>query len=344
MTTMPKFHTSLYGKKRTGRHFLLFLTGLLVMSCQEKRTHPISFYHWKTHFSPTPADRHYFRELGCGKVYLRFFDVDTEQGEIQPKAILRSMEHTLPDARYVPVVFITNRTLPGLSGEAIAGVAEKILTLIGEIEEKNHLPAATEIQIDCDWTERTRENYFRLLTLLQEKSGRDITCTLRLHQIKFYKRTGVPPVCKGYLMCYATSDPADSSTPNSILDLDLLKDYTARIQHYPLDMDVALPLYSWAVVTNHLGKIRLINGITREDMDAERFRQVSDHLYEARDDLFFHGLYINKGFSVRVEEISPGLLQEARSYLDSQIKKDYAIVYYHLHEPFLTRFTLEQLR
>lgn len=322
----------------------MFLMGFLMISCQEQREHPISFYHWKTSFSPTPTDRHYFRELGCGKVYLRFFDVDREQGEIQPKAMLRSMDHTLPEAVYIPVIFITNRTLPGLSEEAIAGVAEKILAGIGEVEKKNNLTAATEIQIDCDWTERTRENYFWLLALLQEKSGRDITCTLRLHQIKFYKRTGVPPVRKGYLMCYATSDPADSSTPNSILDLDLLKDYTARIGHYPLEFDVALPLYSWAVVTNHLGKIRLINGITREDMDADRFRQVSDHVYEARDDLFFHGLYINQGFSVRVEKISPLLLQQARSYLDTQIKKDYAIVYYHLHEPFLTKFTIEQLR
>ncbi len=329
---------------QTGYHVLLLLAVLVCSSCGKKREHPVSFYHWKTTFSLTPAEQACFRELGCKKLYLRFFDVDNESGRPLPQAIIQPFDASLIATEYIPVVFVTNRTLRGLSKEEIRKLAEQTDGLITEIEEKNGLPPGKEIQIDCDWTESTRENYFRFLTLLRENSGRDITCTLRLHQIKFYQKTGIPPVSKGYLMCYATSDPSENTTPNSILDIGLLKDYTSGIRQYPLDLDVALPLYSWAVVTNHLGKIRLINGVTEQDMDTPDFIHLSANRYEAATDLFFRGLYINRGFTIRLESISPELLRQARSCLDARIKKEYGIVYYHLDEPFLNTFPIEALR
>jgi hypothetical protein len=150
------------------------------------------------------------------------------------------------------------------------------------------------------------------------------------------EKTGVPPVDKGVLMCYATSQPTGKPDKNSILDIPLLKNYLQTVNDYPLDFDVALPLYSWGIVTNHLGKIKLINGLTAKEMEGnENFKKLSENQFEVAEDCFFREFYLNKGFKIKIENITPELLREAKTFLDKKIKNDYHIVYYHLDKPFL---------
>ena len=113
---------------------------------------------------------------------------------------------------------------------------------------------------------------------------------------------------------------------------------------YPLTFDVALPLYSWGIVTNHLGWKKLVNGLSVEDMQPPLFRQIGEHTFEVEQDCFLHGLYITKGFTVKLEEITPGLLAEARDYLHRKIDRDFRIVYFHLSQGFLKRFTIQELK
>ena len=201
-----------------------------------------------------------------------------------------------------------------------------------------------EIQIDCDWTERTKRAYFRFLEQLATQSGRDISCTLRLHQIRDRKKTGVPPVSRGSLMCYATSNPMEGDTRNSILDMELLKAYTTNINDYPLDFDVILPIYSWGIVTNHLNKVKLVNGLTEADLQTPMFEKTGDNLYLVKEDGFLQGLYVNAGFTVKIETITPELLAEAKQYLDHQIDRDFPWVYFHLSQGFLSRYSINNLK
>src|SRR5690606_2105981 len=166
-----------------------------------------------------------------------------------------------------------------------------------------------EIQIDCDWTESTRDSYFQFLKELKEISQKNIGSTLRLHQVKFRNKTGIPPADKVYLMCYATSSPIEEIEKNSILDLELLKDYLNDVDRYLLKKDVALPIYSWAIVTNHLGKKKLINGVSASDLDNENYKKLKDGFYRIEADTFLKGIYINKGFEVKLETISAELLR-----------------------------------
>jgi hypothetical protein len=56
-------------------------------------------------------------------------------------------------------------------------------------------------------------------------------------------------------MCYSTSSPLENSDKNSILDIQILKNYLSEVQNYPIKkIDVALPI-SWGIVTNHFGNI-----------------------------------------------------------------------------------------
>ena len=145
-------------------------------------------------------------------------------------------------------------------------------------------------------------------------------------------------------MCYATSNPREGMTRNSILDMELLKAYTKNINDYPLDFDVILPIYSWGIVTNHLGQVKLVNGLTEADLQSPMFEKQDDNRYLVKDDGFLQSLYVNRGFTVKIETITPELLAEAKHYLDQQIDRDFSWAYFHLSQGFLTRYTIDNLK
>jgi hypothetical protein len=322
----------------------LFIAANLLSACGETPRHTVDFYCWKTNTAIDSIEQTYFNALGAQKLYVRFFDVDKNAGGAFANAQVKPFDVTVLHAEYVPVVFITNRTFVGATREDALVLAKKVAGLVKEIEETLQMPPSVELQMDCDWTASTRAAYFAFLQALGEVSGRKISGTLRLHQLKYQKQSGIPPLAKVYLMCYATSDPADKSERNSILDMNLLKDYTQNIAAYPLPLDVALPLYSWGVAVNQLGKIKLLNGLTHEDMQPPVFRQMNENTYEVTADCFLQGLYLNKGFTVRIESVDAALLQAAKQHLDKKLHRNYNIVYYHLDKIFLKKFTFDELK
>ena len=307
----------------------------------------VDFYYWKSKCDIGETEREYFNQLGSKRLFVRLFDVDMEGSVAVPVGQIQAFgKNQLPgdSVKVIPVVFITNQTFLNYVDEAdVEKLAARVSMSIRHIMEAAGI-AYDEVQIDCDWTERTRVAYFRFLKQLAEQTGHDISCTLRLHQIRDRQKTGVPPVVRGSLMCYATSSPLEGDTRNSILDMELLKAYTANINDYPLDFYVILPIYSWGIVTNHLGKVKLVNGLTEADLQTPMFEKTGDNLYLVKEDGFLQDLYVNAGFSVKIETITPELLAEAKQYLDQKIERDFAWVYFHLSEGFLKRFTIDNLK
>ncbi len=224
----------------------------------------------------------------------------------------------------------------GISPDEITFLAESIHHLVQKKAEEYHLKINNEIQIDCDWTAGTREDYFKFLKELKRVSGKEITCTLRLHQVKDKKNTGIPPVEKVYLMCYSTSSPLEKSDKNSILDVSTLRSYLSKLEDYPVKkIEVALPVYSWGIVTNHLEKHRLINALSEKDLDNPNFKRISPSEVEILKDGFYFGNYMNKGFTIKVEEISEEQLEEVISFLQKKIPH-FNIIYYQLDSKFVS--------
>ena len=328
---------------------LLIITVLsfMLVACAPKRHHDVDFYYWKSKCAIGETERAYFNQLESQRLFVRLFDVAMENGTAVPVGPIQGFDKgALPSdsTTVIPVVFITNETFYNcIDEESVARLASNVNNGIAHYMGKADV-AYDEIQIDCDWTERTRSAYFRFLEALAEKSQCDISCTLRLHQIRDREKTGVPPVSRGSLMCYATSSPMEGDTRNSILDMELLKAYTININDYPLDFDVILPIYSWGIVTNHLGQVKLVNGLTEDDLQTPMFEKQDDNLYLVKEDGFVQSLYVNSGFTIKIEKISPELLAEAKQYLDRQIDRDFPWVYFHLSQGFLNRFTIENLK
>ena len=116
-----------------------------------------------------------------------------------------------------------------------------------------------EIQIDCDWTESSRDQYFEFLKALKKAAGDiQVSVTLRLYPFRYPEKAGVPPADKAVLMCYNMGDLKEQSVTNSILDKDVLESYLKPAKEYPLQLDVALPAFNWAVKYRHGQFIGLI--------------------------------------------------------------------------------------
>lgn len=315
----------------------------LFLGCENpvEQNRAVHFYVWKTTPNLTEKEERVFDQTKAKNLYVRLFDIVTDLGKPTPQAVLKEWKTELSTEAFIPVVFITNETFAEINPSAREELARNTFELIEEITGQYDLDYK-EIQIDCDWTETTKEAYFSFLKDLKKISEKEVTSTLRLHQVKYRRFTGIPPVDKVYLMAYATSSPIAEQEVNSILDLELLKDYLESINSYPLEFDIALPLYSWAIVSNHLGRKKLINGIAEEDLSPEDFEQ-KEGRFIAKKDLFLEGLYINEGFEVKIEGISPALLKETKTYLNQKVKKPFAVVYYHLDHRFTDRFTIKDL-
>ncbi|WP_027381293.1 hypothetical protein [Chryseobacterium daeguense] len=314
---------------------LLFIL-LFAVSCSKKEHHPYTFYYWKTKLALDKTEKNVLHKATAPYVYSRFFDVDKIDGKFQPVGIIIKDNSFQTDKQIVPTVFITNRTFLFIKNEEIIFLAKSIQDLIQRKTSEYHLKTNNEIQIDCDWTAGTRDDYFAFLKELKKISGKEITCTLRLHQVKDKSQAGIPPVEKVYLMCYSTSSPLENSDKNSILDVNILKTYLSKIDEYPLKkIEVALPIYSWGIVTNYLGKHKLINALSKKDLENPAFKKISETEIEIQKDGFYFGNYMNKGFKIKVEEISDDQLKDVVSFLDKKIPS-FSIIYYQLDSKFVT--------
>ncbi len=308
---------------------------LLMVSCSKKPPHRYTFYYWKTRLALDDTEKGALQKATLPYLYTRFFDVDKINGKFQPMGVITIDKSFITGKQIVPTVFMTNRTLLNITDQETKFLAESIYALIQKKSSEYHLKTTNEIQIDCDWTAGTRDDYFKFLKELKKISGKTVTCTLRLHQVKDKNLMGIPPVDKVYLMCYSTSSPLENSDRNSILDVNTLKSYLSKIEDYPIKtIEVALPIYSWGIVTNHLGKHRLINALSVKDLQNPNFRKVSDTEAEVLKDGFYFGHYLNKGFRIRVEEISDDQLQAVIDFLQKKIQP-FDIIYYQLDRKFV---------
>ncbi|MCD0469254.1 hypothetical protein [Flavobacterium sp. JAS] len=179
-----------------------------------------------------------------------------------------------------------------------------------------------EILIDCDWSEKSKGNYFYLLK--QIKKGfptAQISATIRLWQYKYASKAGIPPVDKGLLMCYNLAKPDDFMTKNSIGTSEELAQYITHDQ-YKLKLDIALPLYSWAVVFRGDKFKGILSDYDQIRNDSIKLKKISDTKYVLQDDILIGQTYLRNGDEIRIEKISEEELDKMISIVKSKIPID----------------------
>ena len=306
----------------------------------EGQTNGTGVYYWKTSLDFDRNDQRLADSLGITRFYLRYFDVDwsptlgmavpvgeLQTGWDQPMA-------GIEDFQTIPVVYIANRVfthdqdvdeLAGKISDKLKRMndnvsysvyasawqerrpdlaelpAEQLSQEVDSLQDR-FLRQVREIQIDCDWTPESREAYFRFLNAMKEKNpGLEISFTLRLHQFRDPDGAGVPPLKKAVLMCYNVAPVHEKETVNAIFDPALIEGYLKR-GDYPLEMDAALPLFTWGALFHEDRFKGLASGLSPEDVtDNPLFEKAGENRYRFLKDTVFYDQFMREGDIVRMD-------------------------------------------
>ncbi len=182
----------------------------------------------------------------------------------------------------------------------------------------------SEIVIDCDWTEKTKANYFLFLKNLQEFSTKHaVSATLRLWQYKDRETSGVPPVKKCLLMCYNLNSPSQYNIKNSICSLDELKKYI-KGDDYPIALDVALPIFNSAVIFRNGSFKGMISNVNISDYenDTVNYQKLKDNLFKFKTDQIIGNTLIRYGDELRIEQLTSAELNDISEFLSDKLELD----------------------
>ncbi|MFY4803479.1 hypothetical protein ACOTWC_05320 [Aliarcobacter butzleri] len=287
---------------------LILVFALIVFSYNKTQTKDIqiSFYSWENSFEEQNINE---------KLYIKVLDVN-----FSTKLELLKTNIKEPPKDFIPVIYITNETMKNVDYSL---VSKAILETL-----KNY--KFDEIQIDCDWSLSTRSNYFNLLEDLKEKLNKKISATIRLHQIKYYTKTGIPPVDYGVLMYYNMSSISDFNTKNSILDNEIAKKYHYNFDVYPLKLKLALPLYSQAIQFREEKAISLFEGVEEKDFNND-FEKLENNRYKVLNSHYFKGRYIYKDDIFRLENSNEQDIKIAlKDFLDLSKNRYDEVIFYTL--------------
>ena len=219
-----------------------------MISCGKQRYQDVSLeqsnsvYYWRTDLRFDSTERAFLQQYHINKVYCRYFDVVMSDDGTEPKPNATiAFTDTLPNGiDLIPTVYITEDCMH----KSHKDLANKIVSRILQMNETNHIGNVHEIQIDCDYTSKSRATYYQFLETIKSQLSTihyQLSTTIRLHQLSM----PVPPVDYGVLMVYNTGDPRKWQERNPILDYRDVYPYLNKLAQYQLPLAAAYPVYQW---------------------------------------------------------------------------------------------------
>ena len=332
----------------------MILVFISLLSCNtksvEKQNHVSrSFYYWKSVFTLTPFEKKEIKDLNIAALYIKFFDVswDVTKQKPLPIAVLKINDKEIfkaEEIQIIPTVFITNETLYRINIFQCKDLATNILSLIKGICKNNDIKSVKEIQIDCDWTVETKEKFFSIIDNLKEADTSYLySATIRLHQIKYVEKSGVPLVSRGMLMAYNMGNLKNPEVKNSILDVEELKKYSSYIGNYPLPLDVALPLFDWCVIFRNGAYVGLMQNLNIEQL--KKFSELKiDNKYLVQKDTVINSFGFKAGDVIRYEKSDYKDVLSAANIIAKQLNNhSFRVALYHLDSSVLIKYINNEL-
>lgn len=330
--------------------FLALSTLLFSLSCSNT-SHDTGFYFWKTVFQLDTVESRSLKEINAQSIYVRIMDIDFDPSGVQavPISPITFTQPVPKEQQVIPVVFVNQRIFTEMDSLQIRALANKIVPFIVAKIKQAGKENFKELQLDCDWTKTSRDKFFYLLNYLQQLPAlKDIlvSSTLRLHQVKNIVTSGVPPVRKVMLMCYNMGNLRQFGPQNSIINQKDLKTYLSGTLHkYPIEMDIALPLFQWFVVFRNNNYIGISKHISEEEIkDASLFtHNPNTNLYILTKDLPKANL--KKDDIIRFESVNQEDLLQTAKFLKGELKgKEHRIIFYHLDQATLANHSNAELQ
>ncbi|MDZ4757572.1 MAG: hypothetical protein SGJ10_05470 [Bacteroidota bacterium] len=299
---------------------------LLLFSCKQKANKINSaFYYWKTVYDLDSTDVKNLKNNHFNILYLRLFDVDWDgvKNTPMPKATLQFNSDPDTGLQIVPVIYITQTCLKKLSLDSVKILGGLIAQKANAICKVFHINY-NQIQIDADWTESTKDKYFALLTEVKkaQEGKRILSCTIRLHQIKFPEKTGVPPIDRGMLMFYNMGELSQINEENSIYNEKTATQYTDHIDRYKLPLDMALPHFSWGILYRGKKVAAILNGLKKENLDNPFFMKQENNWYTVKASTTWGSNDLHAGDRIRLETADENTCKDAWAFLKLHQKSD----------------------
>lgn len=329
------------------RAFTVILSlSVLLLSCSlQSEDERYSFYHWKAKANYPEVYQNALEIANTRSIYVHYFDVELiydsyyDEKEVYPNYVVKEINKAYQAYDIVPVIYITNEVLQFQQLE-INRLAERIIYLTHQISESHFGKKINTIQLDCDWTKSTQANYFELLKLLKVEFEIDVT--IRLHQIKFQEKTGVPPVNSGTLMLYNMGD-LKKKNENSILESNIVSQYIHAKSTYPIPLNVALPLFSQTVLFNQKDQVKLIRNAPENLENDPNFRRLDDMNFEVLSDTLYKGFYLSKGHRLKAEIVRESEVVKAYHTVKNSQLNLKETIFYHLDEASLNKINLKEI-
>ncbi len=313
---------------------ILFCLSLLLVSCSQKDkvvNVKRAFYCWK---NPDVSNENMalLEKNNVSKIYMKLFEIDYSEtmgnypfNKNQPWYYRDFIKDTI---EVVPTIFIKNEIFKFNDEKSLDKLADNIVYLIDKYScysdyydnKKEKIFDYKEIQIDCDWTKSTKNQYFYLLKKIKQLSRKKISCTLRLYAYKYPDIMGVPPVDKAMLMCYNLIKPLSAQNKNSILDIPELKKYLDKKRSYPLHLDIALPVFYWTQLYQNNRFVRLLNYSPKEIKTFSK--QVKPLWYLIEKDTVLDYEYFRMGDQLKCEEVSAETINQAIDWIKKTVPLD----------------------
>ncbi len=307
--------------------FLLMLFALFQMGRHKSTSMQRAAYHWKTIFERNSygneerdsfLDQHQIKKL-----YVKMLDVDYNLAYgIYPvsETLIEYYRGDMPDSiTYIPVVYITNAVLKNLGDDQITYYAQLFLRKALRIQSYTQ-KEVKEIQIDCDWTETTKDKYFKLLRAMKKLLPRHVfSATIRLYPYKYHEKLGVPPVDKGMLMLYNISNAANPHQLNAIFDYNEASKYISRWNKYPLPLDYAVPAFSWTILYRYRQFNRIFSGdlVQTNLLETNKLQALGNNTFKVKESFEAYvnrqSIYLHAGDVLKVESAGALEMQQAAS-------------------------------
>ena len=220
------------------------LACLMLCACsgRSRSSQSYSAYYWSTVFELDSTQQAFIHAHHIKRIYLRMFDVVMSGGKPMPNASVQVCAPRPDSVEIVPTVFIVNDCLLAPQPQ----LDSLILTRVLQMCETHSLGPIHEIQLDCDWTSRSRPHYYEVLSQLCQRArakGISVSSTIRLHQLS----QTPPPADRGVLMVYNTGDVTRFDGTDPILDMRDVRPYLSALKGYDLPLAAAYPVFEWRV-------------------------------------------------------------------------------------------------
>jgi hypothetical protein len=312
---------------------LVFAIFIFFFSCIRKTEAPaILFYHWKSILNLSATEKKSIENNSCRKLYVKFFDVVNENSAIP---LAKVDMKNIPSCEIVPVVYIANAVFAQEATDP-NDLAGKVQKLVVEMSAHAKL-SCNEIQFDCDWTVKTKEKYFKFLRAAKKMFNKRICATIRLHQIKYRERAGIPPADEGVLMYY-NMGKISSGDNNSIYDRKIAADYELSLKDYPLTLNLALPIFGWGIQVRDGKVICLLDKMGKENFLSDgNFVQAPDNIFTVKNSCFKSGYYFEKNDKIKTESVTEESLDEMGRELSGRFTPK-EIIFYDLDSINLKRY------